>query len=132
VFEKRMLWRIFEPERKEVTGDWRKLHNEELHNLYPSPDIVRAIKAKRMRGAGHVVRMEEMTNSYKILSRRHEGKGPLRRTRRRWEDNIIMDLGEIRWEGVDWIHVAQDWDQRRTPVKMVMKFGFHKILRIFD
>jgi hypothetical protein len=95
VFENRMLRRIFGPRRDEVTGDWRKLHNEELHNLYSSPHIIRMIKSSRMRWTGHVTRMGQTMNVYRILVGKPEGKRPLRRQRRRWVDNIKMDLTEI-------------------------------------
>jgi hypothetical protein len=96
VFENRVLRRIFGPRRDEVTGDWRKLHNEELHNLYSSPNIIRMIKARRMRWARHVARMGAKRNAYRILVGKPEGKRPLGRSRHRWVDNIKMDLGEIR------------------------------------
>jgi hypothetical protein len=101
VSENRVLRRIFGPKRDEVTGGWRKLHNEELHCLYSSPSIIRVIKSRRMRWAGHVARMGEVRNAYSILVGRPEGRRPLGRTRRRWEDNIGMDLREIGFEGVD-------------------------------
>jgi hypothetical protein len=97
VFENRVLRRIFGPRRDEVTGDWRKLHNEEVHNLYSSPNIIRMIKSRRMRWARHVARMGETRNAYRILVRKPKGKRPLGRTRRRWVDNIKMDLGEMGW-----------------------------------
>jgi hypothetical protein len=78
-----------------VTGEWRKLHNEELHNLYSSPDIIRQVKTKRMRWVGHVARMGEERKVYKVLVGKPEGKRPLGRSRRRWEDGIRMDLREI-------------------------------------
>jgi hypothetical protein len=78
-----------------VTGGWRKLHNEELHNLYSSPSIIRMIKSRRMRCAGHVARMGETRNAYRVLVRKPEGRRPLGRPRRRWVDNIKMDLREI-------------------------------------
>jgi hypothetical protein len=87
----------------EVTGEWRKLHNEELHNLYLSPDIIRQVKSRRMRWAGHVARMEEEKKLYKVLVGKPEGKRPLGRPRRRSEDGIGMDLREIGLGGVDWI-----------------------------
>jgi hypothetical protein len=118
VFENRVLWRIFGPKTDEVTGGWRKLHNEELHGLYPSPGIVRVIKARRMRWAGNVARMGLVRGAYNILVGRPEGRRPLGRPRRRWEDNIKMDLREVRFGDVDWIHLAQDrW---RTLVNTVM------------
>jgi hypothetical protein len=106
VFEDRVLRRIYGPKRDEVTGGWRKLHNEELHGLYSSPSAVRVIKARRMRWAGHVARMGEVKGAYNILVGRPEGRRPLGRPRRRWEDNIKMDLKEIRFRDVDWIHLA--------------------------
>jgi hypothetical protein len=103
-----------------VTGGWRKLHNEELHNLYSSPSTIRMIKSRRMRWATHVARMRETTNSYRILVGKPEGKRPLGRPRRRWEDNIRMGLREIGWDGMDWIDLAQDRDQWRALVNTVM------------
>jgi hypothetical protein len=88
---------IFGPKRDEVTGEWRKLHNEELHNLYSSPDIIRQIKSWRMRWAGHVARMGEGRNVYRVLVGKPEGKRPLVRPRRRWEDGVKMKLREIVW-----------------------------------
>jgi hypothetical protein len=86
-----------------VTGGWRKLHNEELHGLYSSPSIIKAVKARKMRWAGHVARKREVRGAYKILVGRPEGRRPLGRPRRRWEDNIRMDLGEIGFGDADWI-----------------------------
>jgi hypothetical protein len=86
VFEDRVLRRIFGPNRDEVTGEWRKLHNEELHDLYSSPSIIRIMKARRMKWAGHVVRMGEKRNAYRLLVGKPEGRRPLRRPRRRWVD----------------------------------------------
>jgi hypothetical protein len=91
MFENTVLRRIFGPKRDEVTGDWRKLHHEELHRLYSSPSIIRMIKSRRMRWAGHVARMGEKRNAYRILGK-PEGKRPLGRPRCRWVDNIKMDL----------------------------------------
>jgi hypothetical protein len=87
VFENRVLRRIFGPKKVEVTGEWRKLHNGDLHNLYSSPDIIRQIKSRRMRWAGHVARMGEGRNVYKVLVGKPEGKRPLVRPRRRWDQN---------------------------------------------
>jgi hypothetical protein len=106
--------------RDEMTGVWRNLHNEELHGLYSSPDMVRVIKARRMRWAGHVARMGEMSGAYNILVGRPEGRRPLVRLRRRWEDNIKMDLREIGFGDVDWIHWAQDRDSWRALMNTVM------------
>jgi hypothetical protein len=120
VFENRVLRRIFGPKRDEVTGGWRKLHNEELHGVYSSPSIVRVIKARRMRCVGHRARMGEVRGAYYILVGRPEGRRPLRRPRRRREDNIKMDLREIGFGDVDWIYWAQDRDRWRALVNTVM------------
>jgi hypothetical protein len=111
VFKNRELRRIFGPKRDAVTGGWRKLHNEELHGLYSSPGIVRVIKGRRMRWAGHVARMGEVRGAYNILVGKHGGSRPLGRPKRRWKDNIKIDLGEIGFGDVDWIHLAQDRDR---------------------
>ena len=95
VFENRVLRRIFGPKRDGVTGEWRKLHNEELNDLYSSPNIVRSIKSRRMRWAGHVARMEKMRGVQKVLVGKPEGKRPLGRPSPRWEDNIKKDLQEV-------------------------------------
>jgi hypothetical protein len=100
VFENRVLKRIFGPKRDEMTREWKKLHNEELHDLYSSPSIIRIIKWRRMRRAGHVARMGEKRNTYRLLVGTPEGKRPLGRPRRRWVDNIRMDLGEKGWGDV--------------------------------
>jgi hypothetical protein len=104
VFENRVLRGIFGPKRDEVTGDWRKSHNVELHNLYSAPDIIRQVKSTRMRWAGHVARMGEERKMYKVLVGKPEGKRPLGRPRRMREDAIRMDLREIGlgvWIGFD-------------------------------
>jgi hypothetical protein len=119
VFEKRVLRRILGPKREEDRL-WRKLHNDRLHSLYSSPIIVRVIKSRRMRWAGHVIHMGEGRGVYRTLVGRPEGKSPLERPRRRWEDNIKMDLREIRIDGVNWIRVVQDRVQSRAFVKTVM------------
>jgi hypothetical protein len=119
--ENRVLRRIFGPKRDEITGEWRKLHNGELHNLSSSPDIIRQIKSRRMRWVGHVACMGEGRNVYRVLVGKPEGKRPLGRPRRRWEDGIKMDLEEIGWGGgVEWIHLAQDRDRWRAVVSAVM------------
>jgi hypothetical protein len=120
VFENRVLRRIFRPKRDEVTGELRKLHNEKLHNLYSSPDIIRQIKSRRMKWAGHVARMGEERNVYRVLIGKPEGKRPLGRPRRRWEDGIRMDLREFGWGSVDWIQLAQEWYRWRAIVNTVM------------
>jgi hypothetical protein len=97
VFENRVLMRIFDPKRGEVTGKWRRLHNEELHDLYCSPSIIRIIKARRMRLAGQVTRIGEKRNAYRLLMGKPEGRRPLGRQRRRW-----MDLVEVGWRDMDW------------------------------
>jgi hypothetical protein len=121
VFENRVLRRMFGPKRNEVTGDWRKLHNEELHNLYSSPpNIIGMIKSRRMIWAGHVARMGEKKNAYMILVGKPEGKRPLDRPRRRWVDNIKIGLRAIGWNSVDWIDLAQDREQWRALVNTVI------------
>jgi hypothetical protein len=119
VFENRVLRKIFGPKGEEY-GSWRKLHNDELHDLYSSPNIVRVIKSRRMRWAGHVAHMEEGRGAYRVLVGRSEGKRPLGRPRRRWEDNINMDLGEIGVDGANWIRLAQDRVKWRASVNTVM------------
>jgi hypothetical protein len=101
VFENRVQRRIFGPKRDEVAGERRKLHNKELHDLYSSPSIMRIIKSRRMRWKGHVARLGENRNAYRLLVGKPEGKGPLGRPRRRWVGNIRMDLGEVEWGDVD-------------------------------
>jgi hypothetical protein len=114
MFENRVLRRIFVPKRDEVTRCSRKLHNEELHNLYSSPSIIRMIKTRRMRWEGHVGRMEAKRNAYRIFVGKSEGKTPLGRPRIRWVDNIKMDLREREWGGIEWMDLAQDRDQWRV------------------
>jgi hypothetical protein len=111
VFQNKVLRRIFGPNRDEVTGGWRKLHNEELRDLYSSPSIIRIIKPWRMRWAGHVARMGEKRNAYRLLMGKQEGKRLLGRSRRRWVDNIKMDLLEVGWGYVDWIGLTHDRDK---------------------
>jgi hypothetical protein len=103
-----------------VTGGWRKLHNEELHGLYSSPGIVKVIKARRMRWAGHVARMGVVRDAYNILVGRRETRRLLGRPRCRWEDNIKMDLREVGFGDVDWIHLAQDRDTWQAVVYTVI------------
>jgi hypothetical protein len=111
VFENRVLRRIFGLKRDEVMGQWRKLHSGELHNLYLSPDIIRQIKSRRMRWAGHVARMREVRYVYRVLVGKPEGKRPLERLRRRRDDGIKMDLREIGWGrgvwgGFTWLRIG--------------------------
>ena len=96
--------------RFQVTGEWRKLHNEDLNDLYSSPNIVRVIKSRRMRCSRHVAQMGERRGVYRVLVGKSEGKRPLGRHRRRWENNIKMDLQEVGCRGMEWIELAQDRD----------------------
>jgi len=114
LFENRVLRRVFGPRRDEVTDEWRKLHNEELNDLYSSPNIVRVINSRRMRWAGHIERMGEKRSVYRVLVGKPEGKRPLGRHRRRWEDNIKTDLEEVGCGVMDWIELAQDRDRWRA------------------
>jgi hypothetical protein len=107
------------PKREEVAGDWRRLHNEELHNLYTSPNVIRVIKSGRMRWAGEVARIGEI--QYNILVGQPGGKKIIGRHRHRWEDNIRIDLRKIGWQGVDLVHLAQNGNQWRAVVNTVMK-----------
>ena len=120
VFENMVLRRIFGPRRDEVTGDWRRLHNEELNDLYCSPNIVLVIKSGRKRWAGHVACMGEERGVCRVLVGKPEGRRPLGRPRRRWVDNIRTDLQEVGCGYVDWIGLAQDRDRWRTLVSAVM------------
>jgi hypothetical protein len=115
-----VLRRIFGPRRNEVTGEWRRLHNEELIDLCSSPNIVRVIKSRRMRWAGHVACMGERRGAYRVLVGKPEGRRPLGRPMRRWEDNIKMDLREVGCGCVDWIGLAQDRDRWRALLSAVM------------
>ncbi|KAJ4444572.1 hypothetical protein ANN_06367 [Periplaneta americana] len=118
--ENKVLRKIFGAKRDEVTGEWRKLHNAELHALYSSPDIIRNIKSKSLRWTGHVARMGESRNAYRVLVGRPEGKRPLGRPRRRWENNIKMDLREEGYDDRDWINLAEDRDRWRAYVRAAM------------
>ena len=120
VFENMVLRRIFRPRRDEVTGEWRRLHNEELNDLYCSPNIVWVIKWRRMRWAGHVARMGEGRGVYRVLVGKPEGRRPLGRPRCSWVDNIRMDLQDVGCVYMDWIGLAQDRDRWRTLVSAVM------------
>ncbi|KAJ4450227.1 hypothetical protein ANN_01646 [Periplaneta americana] len=121
VFENKVLRTIFGAKRDEVTGEWRKLHNTELHSLHSSPDIIRNIKSRCLRWAGHVARMGESRNAYRVLVGRSEGKRPSRRPRRRWEDDIKMDLREVGYDDRrEWINLTQDRDQWWAYVRAAM------------
>jgi len=102
-FENRVLRRVFGPKRDQVTGEWRKLHNEELSDLYSLPNIMRVVKSRRMRWAGHVARIGEGRGVHRVMVGKPEGKRPLGRHRRRWEDNIKMDLQEV---GEGWLRIG--------------------------
>jgi hypothetical protein len=110
VFENRVLRRVFGPKRDKVTGKWRKLHNEELNDLYSLPNIVRVVKSRRMRWAGHVARMGEGRGVHRVLVERPEGRRSLGRPRRRREDNIKRDLQEVGGDCGYWMERAQDRD----------------------
>jgi len=112
----------FGPRRDDVTGEWRRLHNEELNDLVSSTKIVRVIKWRRMRWAGHVARMGEEREVYRVLVGKAEGKRPLGRPRSSWVDNIRTDLQEVGCGYMDWIGLAQDRDRWRTLVSAVMNF----------
>jgi hypothetical protein len=119
VLDNRVLRRIFGPTGDEVMGEWIKLHNVKLRNLYSSPDIIRQIKSRRMRWAGHVAHTGEGRNVHRVLVGKPKGKRQLERLRRRWEDGIKMDLRGIGW-GVEWIHLARDSDRWRALENAVM------------
>jgi hypothetical protein len=114
-----VLRRIFGRRRDEVTREWRKLHNEELYDLYSSPSIIRIIKVRWMVWVGHVARIGEKRGSYRLVGK-PEVWGPLGRRRRRWVDNIKMDILEIVWDDVDWIGLVQDTDSLRALVNSVL------------
>ena len=120
VFENMVLRRIFGPRKDEVTGEWRRLHNEELNDMYFSPNIVRVIKWRRMIWAGNVARMGEEKGVYRVFVGKPEWKRSLGRPRCRWVDNIRMDVQEVGCGYMDWIGLAQGRDRWRTLVSAVM------------
>jgi hypothetical protein len=115
------LRRVFGPKRDEVTEEWRKLHNEELNDLYSLPNILRVVKSTRMRWAGHVARMGEERGEHRVLVGKPEGKRPMGRPRRRCEDNIKMDFQDVRESCGDWMELAHDRDRWRAFVRKVKK-----------
>jgi hypothetical protein len=123
VFKNRVLRRIFGPKRDDATGEWRRLDNEKFNDPYSSPNIIRVIKSRRIRWAGHVARMGK-SGVYRILVVRPEGRRESGRPRRTWEDNIKMGLQEVGW-GMDWIELVQDRDRWRTLVNAVTN---HRVL----
>jgi hypothetical protein len=122
VSENRVLRKVFGHKRDEVTGEWRNLHNEELNDLYSLPNIVRVVKSRRMRWAGHVALMVEDRRVHRVLVRKPERKKPLGRPRHRWEYNIKMDLQEVGGGRGDWMELAQDRDRWRALVGTVRAF----------
>ena len=122
VFENRVLRTVFGPKKDEVTGEWRKLHNEELSDLYSLPNIVRVVRSRRMRWAGHVTLMGEGRGVHRILVGKPEGKRLLGRPRCRWNDNIKMDVQEMGGVCGDWMELVQDRESWRELVSKVMNF----------
>ena len=122
VFEKKLIRKIFGAKKDEITGEWRKLHKAEQHALYSSPNIIRSLKSRRLRWAGHIAHMEQSRNVYRVLVGKPEGKRPLGRPRHRWEDNIKMDLRVVGCNPGEWIDLAEDRDQWRAYVRVVMNF----------
>jgi hypothetical protein len=119
VFENRLLRKIYGPNRNEVTGEWRRLHNEELNDLYSTSNIIWVINSRRMRWVRHVAGMGEGRGAHRILVGRPERR-PLGRPRHRWKDNIKMDHQEVGWESMDWTDMAQDRDRWQALVNVVM------------
>ena len=111
VFENKVLRKIFGAKKDEITGEWRILHK------YSSPNIIRSLKSRRLRWAGHLARIEQSRNAYRVLLGNPEIKRPLERPRRRWEDNIKMDLREVGCDSGEWIDLAEDRDQWRAYVR---------------
>ena len=121
MIENQVLRKIFGAKKDEIAGEWRKLHNAELHALYSSPNIIiRNLKSRRLTWVGHVARMEQFRNAYRVLVGKPEGKRPLGRPRRSWEDNVKMDLRKVGCDPGEWIDLAEDGDQWRAYVRAVM------------
>ena len=120
VFENKVLRKIFGAKRDEITGEWRKIHNAELHALYSSPNIIRNLKSSRLRWTGHEAGMEHLRNAYRVLAGKPESKRPLGRPKHRWQNNIKMDLREGGCDPRDWIALAEDRDRWRAYVRAVM------------
>ena len=127
VFENRVLRKVFGPKRDEVTREWRKLHNEELSELYSLPNILRVVKSRRMRWAGHVARMGEGRGVHRVLVGKPEGKRPLGRPRLRCEDNIKLDLQKVGVGCGDWMELAQDRERCRALVSTVRNLRVPKM-----
>ena len=120
MFENKVLRKIFGAKKDEITGEWRKLHNVELHALYSSPNIIRSLQSRRLRLAGHVARMEQSRNVYRVLVGKPEGNRPLGRPRHRWEDNIRVHLREVGCDPGELIDLTENRDQWRAYVRAVM------------
>ena len=127
MFQNRVLRRQFWPKRDEVTGEWRKLHNEELSDLYTLPSNVRVLKSRRMRWGGHVARMGEGRVVHRVVVGKTEGKRQLGRPRRRWEDNIKLDFQEVEGGCGDWMELAQDRGRWRALLNTVMNLRVPKM-----
>ena len=111
MFENRVLRRILGPKREEITGEWRRLHNEELCAVHSSPDIIGVIISRKMRWSGHVACIRDRRDAHRVLLGRPKGRRPLGRRRHGWEDNIKMDLQDVVWGGMDSIDLAEEWDR---------------------
>jgi hypothetical protein len=122
VFENRVLRRIFRPKRDEVKREWRKLYNEELNDLYSSPNIFWVIKSRIMRWAWHIARMGKRRGVYRFLVGKTEGKRPLGGPKPRWKDNMRMDLQEAGCRDMDWFDLTRNRDRWRALVNAVMNF----------
>jgi hypothetical protein len=120
MLENRVLRRILAPKWNKVRRECRKLHNEEIHNLYSSQNIIRQIKSRRMMWVGHVARTGKERKAFRFMVGKPEGKRPLEKPRSKWEDGVEMDFKKTGWEGVEGIHLAQDRDRWRAVVNTVV------------